>query len=202
MHYLRRITIAIYARVSTKDKGQSVENQLPDLRRYAEAFGWNIYKEYIDHESGGTGNRKEFKTLFADAYQRKFSLVLFWSLDRFSREGALPTLMYLNELDASGVGYKSYTEQFLDSTGIFKDAIISMLAALAKQEKIKIGERTKAGMARARANGSQIGPPSKSQDIVVRIQQMKGEGNSNYAVAKALNISANTVAKYVRLFAK
>jgi DNA invertase Pin-like site-specific DNA recombinase len=126
--------------------------------------------------------------------------VLFWSLDRFGREGALPTLMYLNELDASGVGYKSYTEQFLDSTGIFKDVIISMLAVLAKQEKIKIGERTKAGM--ARANGSQIGPPSKSQDIVVRIQQMKGEGNYNYAVAKALNISANTVAKYVRQFAK
>jgi DNA invertase Pin-like site-specific DNA recombinase len=128
--------------------------------------------------------------------------VLFWSLDRFGREGALPTLMYLNELDASGFGYKSYTEQFLDSMGIFKDAIISMLAVLAKQEKIKIEERTKAGMARARANGSQIGPPSKSQDIVVRIQQMKGEGNSNYAVAKALNISANTVAKYVRQFAK
>ena len=49
--------VAIYARVSTRDKGQSTDNQLPDLRRYAEAHGWSIYKEYAEEESGGTANR-------------------------------------------------------------------------------------------------------------------------------------------------
>jgi predicted site-specific integrase-resolvase len=90
------IIAALYARVSTKDKGQSTENQLPELRRFAQAHGYTVYKEYVEHESGGTGKRSEFQALFADAHQRRFDLVLFWSLDRFSREGALPTLQYLN----------------------------------------------------------------------------------------------------------
>ena len=89
------ITVAIYARVSTRAKGQSTDNQLPDLRRYAEAHGWTIYNEYSE-ESGGTANREQLQQLFADAHQRRFDLVLFWSLDRFSREGALSTLQHLN----------------------------------------------------------------------------------------------------------
>ena len=112
-------TVALYARVSTKDKGQSTENQLPELRRFAQAYGYTIYKEYVEHESGGTGKRSEFQALFADAHRRRFDLVLFWSLDRFSREGALPTLQYLNQLQGWGVGYKSLTEQYLDSVGLF-----------------------------------------------------------------------------------
>ena len=91
--------VAIYARVSTRDKGQSTDNQLPDLRRYTAAHGWYIYKEYAEEESGGTANRTQFQQLFAAAHQRKFDLVLFWSLDRFSREGALPTLQHLNQLE-------------------------------------------------------------------------------------------------------
>nr|GFD30372.1 hypothetical protein [Tanacetum cinerariifolium] len=90
--------VALYARVSTKDKGQSTENQLPELRRFAQAHDYTVYKEYVEQESGGTGKRSEFQALFADAHQRRFDLVLFWSLDRFSREGALPTLQYLNQL--------------------------------------------------------------------------------------------------------
>lgn len=188
--------VALYARVSTKDKGQSTENQLPELRRYAEAYGYIIYKEYVEHESGGTGKRTEFQALFADAHFRRFDLVLFWSLDRFSREGALPTLQYLNQLQSWGVGYKSLTEQYLDSVGLFQEAIISILATLAKQERVRLSERTKAGMARRRAEGTQMGPPAKSATVVEQIQQLKCSGLSNYAVAKQLGISASTVAKY------
>jgi DNA invertase Pin-like site-specific DNA recombinase len=54
------MTIALYARVSTKDRGQSTDNQLPDLRRYAQVHGWDI-KEYAEEESGSTANRSEFK---------------------------------------------------------------------------------------------------------------------------------------------
>ena len=189
-------TVALYARVSTKDKGQSTENQLPELRRFVQAHGYTVYKEYVEHESGGTGKRSEFQALFADAHQRRFDLVLFWSLDRFSREGALPTLQYLNQLQGWGVGYKSLTEQYLDSVGLFQEAIISLLATLAKQERIRLSERTKAGMARRRAEGAQIGPPTKSAIVVEQIQQLKYSGFSNYAVAKQLGISASTVAKY------
>jgi DNA invertase Pin-like site-specific DNA recombinase len=189
--------VALYARVSTKDKGQSTENQLPELRRFAQAHGYTVYREYVEHESGGTGKRSEFQALFADAHLRRFDLVLFWSLDRFSREGALPTLQYLNQLQGWGVGYKSLTEQYLDSVGLFQEAIISILATLAKQERIRLSERTKAGMARRRAEGVQIGPPTKSVTVIDQIRDLKQEGLSNYAISKAMRISASTVAKYL-----
>jgi len=189
--------VAIYARVSTKDKGQSTDNQLPDLRRYAQVHGWDIYKEYAEEESGSTANRTEFKKLFADAHQRKFDLVLFWSLDRFSREGALPTLQHLNLLESYGVGYKSYTEQYLDSTGIFKDAVISILAIVAKQERVRLSERTRAGIERARGKGTKLGKPGLEQEQVEQIRRLKGGGMSNYAIGKALKLSATTVAKYL-----
>lgn len=119
-------------------------------------FTAGLYKGYAEEESGSTANRTEFKKLFADAHQRKFDLVLFWSLDRFSREGALPTLQHLNLLEGYGVGYKSYTEQYLDSTGIFKEAVISILA---KQERVRLSERTRAGIERACSKGTQLGKP-------------------------------------------
>ncbi len=189
--------VAIYARVSTKDKGQSTDNQLPDLRHYAQVHQWDIYKEYAEEESGSTANRTEFRKLFADAHQRKFDLVLFWSLDRFSREGALPTLKHLETLESYGVGYKSYTEQYLDSTGIFKEAVISILAIVAKQERVRLSERTRAGIERARGKGTQLGKPGFSQEQIDQIRRLKGGGLSNYAVSKAMGISKSTVAKYV-----
>jgi DNA invertase Pin-like site-specific DNA recombinase len=189
--------VAIYARVSTKDKGQSTDNQLPDLRAYAQVHGWTIYKEYAEEESGGTANRTQFKQLFADAHQRKFDLVLFWSLDRFSREGASATLQHLTTLESYGVGFKSYTEQYLDSTGIFKEAVISILATVAKQERVRLSERTRAGIVRAKSKGTKLGKPGLVQEQIEQIRRLKGGGMSNYAIGKALKLSATTVAKYV-----
>ena len=77
--------------------------------------------------------------------------MLFWALDRLSREGVLETLQHLNRLESYGVGFRSYTEPFFDSCGVFKDAVISILATLATQEQVKRSERTKAGLAVARA---------------------------------------------------
>ena len=132
---------ALYARVSTKDKGQETENQLVQLREFAAKQGWQITREYIDCETGSKSDRQEFQAMFADASRRKFDLVLFWSLDRLSREGVLETLQHLNRLTACGVGYKSFTEQYLDSCGIFKDAVIGILAVIAKQERVRLSER-------------------------------------------------------------
>ena len=123
--------------------------------------------------------------------------MLFWSLDRFSREGALPTLQYLNQLERWGVGFKSLTEQYLDSTGLFKEAIISILATLAKQERVRLSERTKTGMARKVTQGVKMGPPTKSQEQIEQVRRLKGGGMSNYAIGKAMGMSASTVAKYV-----
>ena len=134
---------ALYARVSTKDKGQEVENQLRQLREFAAHSGWTIAAEYIDHETGKISDREQFQLMFTDASQRKFDVLLFWSLDRLSREGVLPTLQHLQRLTIYGVGFRSYTEQYFDSCGIFRDAVIAIVATVAKQERIRISERVK-----------------------------------------------------------
>jgi len=184
--------IALYARVSTKDKGQDTENQLVQLREFAAIQGWQVTREYIDHETGGTSDREQFQGMFSDASRRKFDLLLFWSLDRLSREGALETLQHLNRLTSHGVDYKSFTEQYLDSCGIFKDAIISIMATLAKQERVRLSERTKAGLAIARSKGRQIGRPRlkvHSSDVA----RLKAQGLSLRAVGRELGVSEGSV---------
>ena len=188
--------VAIYARVSTKDKGQDSENQVHQLRDFAEKHG-TIFKVFTEEVSGGKSDRTQFKQLLLEAYQKKFDLVVFWRLDRFSREGALPTLKYLKELRDHGVNYKSFTEPYLDSLGPFGDVIVSMLATIAAQDLIKISENTKASLAKKKAAGVQLGAPRKSAAIVAEAQALKAEGKSNGAIARALGISASTVAKYI-----
>src|SRR6266853_5749849 len=154
--------VGLYARVSTKDKGQETENQLVQLREFAAKQNWPITREYIDRETGGTSDRAEFQAMFADASRRKFDLLLFWSLDRLSREGVLETLQHLNRLTTCGVGYKSFSEQYLDSCGIFKDAVIAIIATVAKQERVRISQRVRAGLEVARAKGRRIGRPPQT----------------------------------------
>ena len=89
---------ALYTRVSTKDGRQETANQLNQLREYCAHNGWPIVFEYEDHESGSKLGRPQFQRLMTDASQRRFDVVLFWALDRFTREGALATLQHLEQL--------------------------------------------------------------------------------------------------------
>lgn len=189
--------VAIYARVSTKTKGQDVENQLMVLREYSLKMGYDIYQEYTDQESGGSANRPAFNQLFSDAAKRKFDLLLFWSLDRFSREGTRKTIFLLQQLDDYGILYKSYSEQYLDSSGIFKDVIISILATLAKQEQIRLSERVKAGLDKAKSKGRIGGRPKISMELVARIQELNHKGLSMRKIGKELKIHHGTVAQYM-----
>lgn len=145
--------VAIYSRVSTKDKGQDIENQLRQLREFCYRQGYLIVKEYGDEASGKNGDREQFQAMFAAASRREFDILLFWSLDRLSREGVYETLTYLQRLTSYGIGYRSYTEQYLDSCGIFRDAVVSILAAVARQERIRLSERTVAGLERGEGQG-------------------------------------------------
>jgi DNA invertase Pin-like site-specific DNA recombinase len=190
------MTIAIYARVSTKDKGQDTENQLAQLREFAAKQGWTIFREYVDRETGTRSDREQFQAMFADASKRKFDLLLFWSLDRLSREGVLETLQHLNRLTSSGIGYKSFTEQYFDSCGIFKDAVISILATIAKQERVRLSERTKAGLAIARAKGRQIGRPRLNVQLA-EVARLKASGLSLRAIGRELGVSEGSVRRFV-----
>jgi|SRR5579862_764180 len=189
--------VALYVRVSTKDKGQDYLNQLRQLREFCSKMGWNIAGEYCDRKSAKNSDRTEFQRLFADASRRKFDLVLFWSLDRFSREGVLGTLQMLQTLTSYGVGYRSFTEQYLDSCGLFKDAVLAILATIARQERVRLSERVLAGMARARAKGSAIGRPRVNASIE-KAQQLQRDGASLATIAAQLNVSKSSAARLVR----
>src|SRR5438105_2381834 len=151
------IFVAIYARISTRDKGQDFTNQLLALRQFALTQGWIIYREYVDQVTGSTDERPQFQQMFQDASQRRFDVLLFWSLDRLSREGVLETLQHLQRLTSYGVAWRSFTEQYLDSTGIFRAAVIGIVSVIAKQERIRRSERTVVGLKKARRNGRILG---------------------------------------------
>ena len=189
--------VALYARVSTKDRGQEVENQLRQLRDYCGKQGWTVHKSYIDRKSGSSADRQALKRLFDDAYRREFDLVLFWALDRFSREGVLETLQYLEKLNSYGVGWKSYTEQYLDSAGIFKEAIVSIMATLAKQERVKISERTIAGLELARAKGKRLGRPPRVFDRA-KVVEMRRQGHTLGEIGKKFKISRTHAMRVAR----
>ena len=152
--------IAIYARVST-DK-QELDNQLRVLRTFVQKSNWKIFKEYTEIVSGSKDSRPAFNELFLDAHKKKFDLVLFWDLSRFSRSGTLYTLQKLRELENLKIQWNSFQEPYFSSIGEFKDVVLSIMATLAKMERDKISERTKAGMARAKAEGVRIGRPRKN----------------------------------------
>ena len=193
------IRVAIYTRLSPNPDKEDTTNQEIALVEFANRHGWEIVDTYTDiHISGSKkGNdRIAFKRMMEDANRRKFDLLLFWSLDRLSREGALETLQYLSQLNSYGVNYKSYTEQYLDSMGVFKEAIISIMAVMAKQERIRLVERVNAGMLNAKQNGTKSGKAIGRPRVVidrVKAKEMRDEGKSVVEIAKAYRTSIWTV---------
>ena len=180
--------VAIYARVSTDDKGQDPLNQLLQLRDFAAKQGWTVVCEYTDEVSAKNGERTGFGRLWADVEKHRFECLLFWSLDRLTREGTFATLQYLRRLSDHGVKFKSYTEQYVDSLGVFGEAIIGILAAVAQQERIRLSERTKAGLARVRAKGVRLGRPAAKVDIR-KMRNLRARGLSLRAIARKLGVS-------------
>ena len=154
--------VAIYVRVST-DK-QEADNQLYQLREYARRKDYEVVREYVDVISGKEEKRPAYDELFLNAHKSLFDLVLFWDLSRFSRGGTLFTLQKLRELENAGVAWSSYQEPFLSSVGEFKDLVISIFASIAKIEREKISERTRAGLERVRRQGKRLGRPVGAKD--------------------------------------
>jgi DNA invertase Pin-like site-specific DNA recombinase len=110
---------------------------------------------------------------------------VFWALDRLSREGLLQTLQHLNLLENYDVGFRSFTEQYFDSCRIFREAVISIMATLAKQERVRCSERTKAGLAIARSRGKRLGRPQLRAEIA----RLKAQGLSLRAIARQLALA-------------
>jgi DNA invertase Pin-like site-specific DNA recombinase len=194
--------VAIYARVSTDDKGQDPENQLRQLREWCERMGYPIMHEYVEHEGDGKGveYRKQLGAMFAAAARRHFDLLLVWSLDRFSREGMAATVTHLQRLSSHGVAFRSFTEEHLSTENeLVRNVLLAVLASLAKLEREKISQRTKAGLERARARGKALGRPKFSDGDREKLRLALDTGESWYAVSKKTRIPYGTVKKHARV---
>jgi DNA invertase Pin-like site-specific DNA recombinase len=190
--------VGIYVRVSTKDQ-QNPDTQLLPLRDWCVKHGHQIVAEYIDRESGTKGSRAEFDKMFLAASQRRFDLCLFWSIDRFTREGARELLNHLNRLDGWGVAYRSYMEPDLDSLGQYKAVYLSFLGTFAKSESARISERVKAGMARAKRQNKPIGRKPKMLDGA-KIQALRDEGLSYDRIGVQLGCTGVTIWNHLRAY--
>jgi len=159
----------IYTRVSKNDGSQTPENQKEPLKKLADSLGMKIVGEYQDFISGGSANRPQFQQMLKDAQNRKFDVILVWSLDRFSREGISSTLSYLEKLKKNGVALKSLQESWLDTSDEgMGQLLIAIFSWVARQERMRISERTKAGLITAKNNGKTLGRPFGAKDSKYR----------------------------------
>lgn len=185
------IRAALYCRVSTSD--QTTENQLLELRRYVEARGWTA-AEYLDEGISGTKERRPaLDRLLADARRRRFDVLVCWRLDRLGRS-LRHLVMLLEELAALGVAFTSLNEGI--DTGTPAGRLqLHLLAAIAQFERDRIRERIGAGLARAKAQGRQLGRP-KVPPPADRLAAVAHLSLTN--AAAALGISRATVKRWRR----
>jgi len=181
------LVTAIYARVSTDDKGQETDNQLLQMPAHD--------LEFVDHATGKNTARPQFRAMMDAAEARKFDVLVFWSLDRLTRQGIHETFSILNKLTSLGIKWRSLKEPFLDTTLPTGDLMIAIFSWIAEQERIRLSERTKAGMERVRRNGSESGKPigRPPLDLVARCKELKAEGLRPREIAHKLKVSRTYV---------
>jgi len=202
------VRVAIYARVSTLD--QDPDSQLLALRTYCEGArhwpeeeshfprAWVIVGEYVDRGvSGGVTSRPELNRLLADCRRRAVDVVLVWKFDRLARS-TIHLLEVLRELAQLGIDFVSMTEAIDTSTSVGK-MVYTFLGAIAEFERDLIRERTRAGMARARAGGKRIGRPVAGCDMerVRFLRSSEGGRLSLRKIAKLLSTTGNPISAAV-----
>ena len=155
--------VVIYVRVSTDE--QDTTNQSMALEDWAKQRGFQVVGIYKEQESAWkAGHQKELAQLVEDARRHRFDAVLVWSLDRLSREGALAILKLVEKLSMYGVRVLSYQESWTEAPGELAELLYALTGWVARMESQRRSERTKAGLARAVAQGKRLGRPPGSKD--------------------------------------
>lgn len=179
-----------YARVSTSD--QNLDLQMDALRREGVAEG----RIYTDKASGGPGTARPGFAAAQRACRRGDTLVV-WKLDRLGRS-LLEVLEVCQRLEKKGAGLRVITDKIDTSTAMGR-FVLHILAALAEMERGLIVERTKAGLAAAKARGRVGGrrrtvtPEQEAQAIA-----MLRAGHDVPAVAEAIGVSTSLIYQRAR----
>lgn len=179
----------LYARVSTNDQ-QTLAMQSRAMREYVARRGWTITMQVREVGSGATHRQARDKLLEA-ARRRQVDVVLVWRLDRWGRS-VTDLLATLQELEHLGVGFVSLTEA-LDLTTPAGRAMAGLLAIFAEFEREILRERTRAGLAHARANGKRLGRPATAAVHAAEIRKLHRAGISKSEIARRLRIGRTSV---------
>ena len=187
--------VALYARVSTKDKGQDPENQLMRLREYCRIREWD-YTEYTDRASGADSSRPELNRLMVELPFLDGIVVL--RLDRFGRSVSDLTAK-LKDVHDRGKFFEAL-DQGLRISGDRKDAVsglmFNMLAAVAEFERELISDRVRDGIERARRHGKRLGriPVAEQRGVdPKKIYELSDQGRSIREIAQAVGIGRGSV---------
>lgn len=190
--------VALYVRVSTD--GQTVDNQLGELRQVADRHGWEIVQTYADEGISGTKGREgrpEFDKLLKAIARREVDMVAAWSVDRLGRS-LRDLVSFLSEMQAKGVDL-FLLRQGLDTSTPSGRAMFQMLGVFSEFEAAMIKDRVRAGVARARRNGTKsgrpIGRPTISGDKEEAATSLLLKGEGILRVARKLNLGTGTVNK-------
>jgi DNA invertase Pin-like site-specific DNA recombinase len=187
------VRAALYLRVST-DR-QTVQNQLADLDRMVRARGFTpvIYEEV----ESAAETRPVLDRMLADVRAGRVQAVAVWALDRLHRSmvGAISTVL---ELDRLGVPVISVREPWLDTSGPVRPLLVAIFGWVAEQERARLIERTRAGIARARAQGVKLGRPRASPLALEAAAGKVRQGASIRAAARACGLGAETVRRHLR----
>src|ERR1039457_6768793 len=157
---------AIYARVSTAD--QCVNNQLYDLRQFAEQRGFEVAAEYTDvGVSGSKARRPGLDAMLKDAGKKKFNVVIVAAFDRVARS-TKHFLTVVDELDSLGIEFVSRREN-IATDGAMGRLFLTLISSIAELESDLIKERIRAGMRRSKLEPPPCGrqPLDIVHDIVV-----------------------------------
>lgn len=192
---MTNLRVALYARVSTLDKGQDPETQLIQLREYANKRNFQIIGEFIDFASGTNEERKQYKQMMEAAKKRKIDVVLVWRYDRFARS-TQALVNALKEFKNLGIDFISYQEN-IDTTTPTGELIFHVMASLAQFESSLISERVKAGMQRAKAQGKNISRPKLAKNKLQEIMDLKEKGLSMNQISKKSGVAYGTVYNYL-----
>ena len=184
------MNVALYARVSRADETQNPDNQLMRLRSYATERGWSVHDEYVDTASGADANRPQLDRMMADARARRFSLVLCVKVDRLARSVS-NLYALLSEFDARGVKFECIDQSITTNTPTGK-LLLSILGGVAEFERELIRDRTKAGLARAKAQGKRLGRPRKRVNME-RARELRSQGLGYRKIAEELGITRPTL---------
>lgn len=184
---------ALYLRVSTMQ--QTTDNQRPELEDLARRRGLEVVGVY-EEQASAVKSRPAFERILEDAHRGRFEVLAVWALDRFGRSmvGNMQTVL---ELDRRGVQVVSVREPWLDTGGPVRPLLVAIFSWVAEQERIRLVERTKAGIDRARKKGVHLGRPAARVDLVQARALQRG-GASVRDIAKALRLPRSTVGRALR----